>query len=160
MNLASDADEVVITAENPNSEVSLSLIAQLTSELSVRYGDDGGAGAFKPDDVLVPGGAFLVARVAGRPVGCGAIRPLEPGVGEVKRMFVKPEVRGKGVARRMLTELESAARKLGYISLRLETGLMQPEAISLYESTGYRRVACYGHYVDNPLSVCFEKALV
>jgi putative acetyltransferase len=160
MDLSSNDGEIVITAENPHSEVGLSLIAQLTSELSVRYGDDGGADAFKPDDVLVPGGAFLVARVARQPVGCGAIRPLDSGVGEVKRMFVKPEARGKGIARRMLIELESAARRLGYNSLRLETGLMQPEAISLYESAGYRRVACYGQYVDNPMSVCFEKTLV
>jgi ribosomal protein S18 acetylase RimI-like enzyme len=75
-------------------------------------------------------------------------------------MFVIPEARGCGVARLILTELESAALRMGYSRIRLETGLRQPEAVGLYEAAGYHRVACYGGYADDPMSVCFEKHLV
>ncbi|MGI9165141.1 MAG: GNAT family N-acetyltransferase [Pyrinomonadaceae bacterium] len=105
------------------------------------------------------GAVFLLARIAERAVGCGAFRPLWAGEAEVKRMFVLPEARGLGVGREILQQLESAAGEMGYTSLRLETGLRQPEAIGLYESAGYRRVPCYGPYADNPMSVCFEKLL-
>ncbi len=77
----------------------------------------------------------------------------------LKRMFVEPGARRQGVARKILEELEAIASQFGYRALRFETGLRQPEAISLYESAGYRRVHCYSRYVDNPLSVCFEKRL-
>jgi GNAT superfamily N-acetyltransferase len=80
-------------------------------------------------------------------------------VGEVKRVFVEKDARRQGVARRIMERLETIAAQFGYRALRLETGILQPEAINLYKSAGYRRVRCYGRYVDNPLSVCFEKRL-
>jgi putative acetyltransferase len=157
MGLANIA-ELSVTVENPYSEAGARLIENLSAELGARYGDDG-SGAFSPDDVLVSGGAFVIAWIDGWAVGCGALRPLERGVGEVKRMFVAKEFRRQGVAKRILEQLETIACVLGYRTLRLETGTRQPEAIKLYESAGYRRVHCYGRYVDNPLSVCFEKRL-
>jgi putative acetyltransferase len=150
---------VTVQPENPFSVEAARLIEQLSAELGWRYGDDG-SGAFAPADVDVPGGVFLIARLDGLPVGCGALRPMEPGTGEIKRMYVAREVRGRGVARCILDRLEAQARELGYRMLRLETGTRQPEAIRLYESAGYRRVPCYGCYVDNPQSVCFEKELL
>lgn len=153
-----DIAEVSVTVESSYSEVAARLIENLSTELGARYGDDG-SGAFSPGDVRVPGGAFVVAWLEGRPVGCGALRPLERGVGEVKRMFVEKDARRQGVARKILQRLEIIAAQSGYRALRLETGILQPEAIGLYESAGYRRVRCYGRYVDNPLSVCFEKQL-
>ena len=74
-------------------------------------------------------------------------------------MFVEKEARRQGVAKEILKRLESIAVQFGYRALRSETGILQPEAMGLYESVGYRRVRCYGRYVDNPLSVCYEKRL-
>jgi GNAT superfamily N-acetyltransferase len=78
---------------------------------------------------------------------------------EVKRMFVRPEFRRRGLARAMLARLEEAAVDRGYRSLRLETGEGQPEAIALYRAAGYRPIPCYGEYAAHPASCCFEKAL-
>ena len=153
-----DATAVCVTVESPDSDAASRLIERLSAELGERYGDDG-SGAFSPADVQAPGSAFVVARLDGRPVGCGALRPLERGIGEVKRMFVEKDARRRGVARRILEKLEAIAAQLGYEALRLETGVRQPEALGLYESAGYRRIRCYGRYADNPLSVCFEKRL-
>ena len=150
--------EISVTVESPHSQVATHLIRNLSAELGTRYGDDG-AGAFRPEDVQVPGGAFVVAWLDERPAGCGALRPLERGIGEVKRMFVEKDARRQGVAREILRQLETIATQFGYRALRLETGILQPDAMGLYESTGYRRVRCYGRYVDNPLSVCYEKRL-
>jgi GNAT superfamily N-acetyltransferase len=150
--------EISVTVEDPYSDAAACLIGNLSAELGARYGDDG-SGAFSPDDVRVPGGAFVVAWLDHQPVGCGALRPLERGVGEVKRMFVEKDARRQGIARKILAKIEAVACVLGYKALCLETGILQPEAIKLYESAGYRRVHCYGQYVDNPLSVCFEKRL-
>jgi GNAT superfamily N-acetyltransferase len=149
---------IEVNVESPHSADALALIRDLSAELGARYGDDG-AGAFKPGDVDVAGAAFVVARLDGRPVGCGALRPLKPGVGEVKRMYVEPSMRGRGISRLILRKIEAVAVEFGYRTLRLETGLRQPEAIGLYETAGYRRAPCHGIYVDNPLSVCFEKEL-
>lgn len=153
-----EASRILVTAEDPHCQIGLRLIGNLSTELAERYGDDG-TGAFSPEDVQVPGGAFVVAWLDGRAAGCGALRPLERGVGEVKRVFVEKAFRRQGVARAILERLETVAAQFGYRALRLETGVRQPEAIKLYESSGYRRVRCYGRYVDNPLSVCFEKRL-
>lgn len=150
--------EVIVTIESSYSGVATRLIENLSAELGERYGDDG-AGAFNPGDVQVPGGVFVVAWLGERPVGCGALRPLERDVAEVKRMFVEKDVRRRGIAGKILERLETIAAQFGYRVLRLETGILQPEAVNLYKAAGYRRVRCYGHYVDNPLSVCFEKRL-
>jgi GNAT superfamily N-acetyltransferase len=74
-------------------------------------------------------------------------------------MFVQPAWRGRGVARQLLAALESEARNLGYVTLRLETALGQPEAIGLYQSAGYVDTPPFGEYIGNPVSVCFEKRL-
>jgi GNAT superfamily N-acetyltransferase len=150
--------ELTIVAEDPETRDACLLLERLETELAGRYGDDGKTD-FTPEQVRVSGSVFLVARLGGRPVGCGALRPMEPGVVEVKRMFIEPDARGRGLAGRILTELETCARAMGYRAVRLETGTLQPEAIRLYEREGYRRIANYGKYVDNPLSVCFEKAI-
>lgn len=150
---------VIFTNEEPSSPECLRLIEQLSTELGDLYKDDGGASSYDPHEQLTPGSAFLVARIAGRPVGCGAVRPLAPGIGEVKRMYVVSAARGQGISRIILRELERVAVELGYGRLKLETGILQPHAISLYQSAGYLPTACYGYYVDDPRSRCFEKVL-
>ena len=91
------------------------------------------------------------------PVGCGAIKELEQGVMEVKRMYVPPQHRNKGIASKILSELENWAHTLGYDKCVLETGKRQPEAISLYKKKGYRVIPNYGQYQGVENSVCFEK---
>ncbi|GAA1374940.1 MULTISPECIES: GNAT family N-acetyltransferase [Catellatospora] len=109
---------------------------------------------------LDPHARFVVAYVLGRPVGCGALVVSSPGVGEIRRMYVMPAHRRAGVARRILAALERRATAQGWDSIILETGVNQPEAIALYESSGYQRTEPYGRYVDNPYSVCFVKKLL
>lgn len=130
------------------------LTAALDVELEQRYpglGDD----LSEPPPPLA---AAVVAYADGAPVGCAALRLIEPGVGEVTRMFVAPQGRRAGVARRMLTAIESRGVALGYSTVRLGTGLRQPEAIALYESSGYRRIHLFGDYEGGPCA-CFEKRL-
>jgi len=85
----------------------------------------------------------------GTPLGCGALRPLGPGEAEVKRMYVVPAARGRGISRLVLTGLEAEAAARGWTTLKLETGNRQPAAVGLYTSTGYRPIEAFGHYVDD-----------
>ncbi len=94
-----------------------------------------------------------------RAVGCGAIKQFETGIMEVKRMFVPLEERGKGIAAEILKELETWAMELGNTKCILETGVKQPEAISLYKKCGYRITENYGQYAGVEKSICFEKSL-
>ncbi len=94
-----------------------------------------------------------------QPAGCGAIKEYEPGTMEVKRMFVPPALRGKGLASAVLTELETWATEMGYHKCILETGDTMPDAIALYKKNGYRSIPNYGQYVGVVSSVCFEKKL-
>jgi GNAT superfamily N-acetyltransferase len=142
------------------------LVDELTDDLDVRYAgdddpDDGHdyASQVGVADFTPPAGVFLVAYEGEEPVGCGGLRRHADGVGEVKRMYVVPGARGRGVARALLDALEGAARAAGYRWVRLETGLRQPEAIALYRSSGYEDIPSYGYYRDSPLSVCLEKRL-
>lgn len=106
-----------------------------------------------------PNGIFLVARDDGRAVGCGGVCRFDETRAELKRMYVAPEMRGRGIGRRLLVELEDAARRFGYAGIVLETGDRQPEALGLYASAGYERIPCYGVYATRSLSRCFEKRL-
>jgi GNAT superfamily N-acetyltransferase len=124
------------------------------------YGGEGGSGAPpRGDEFVPPAGAFLAAWDDGRIVGCGGICRLDAGVAELRRMYVAPEARGRGVGRRILEALEREADALGYGTIRLETGFRQREAIGLYESAGFHRGDCWGPYLTDPKSVCYEKRL-
>ncbi len=101
----------------------------------------------------------VVAYENERPVGCGAIKEYAHGTMEVKRMYVPPEHRKKGIASNILSELERWAVDLTYTKCILETGKQQPEAIALYRKNGYRIIPNYGQYAQVGNSVCFEKAL-
>jgi putative acetyltransferase len=147
---------MVIRFDHPDSEDGRRLIQRLDEDLLQRYPATAIHG-LHPQDIADPHLTFLVASVDGHALGCGALRPLEPGVGEVKRMFVLPEFRGRGIARQILMALESTARERGYSTLRLETGTRQPEAIGLYRSAGYSKIPCFGEYADDLFSICFEK---
>ncbi|GAA2653431.1 GNAT family N-acetyltransferase [Paractinoplanes durhamensis] len=103
--------------------------------------------------------AYLVAVVNERAVACGAWQAMEPGAVELKRMYVRPAFRGRGIARQMIVAIEEEALAAGRPVIRLETGNYLPAAIALYQSSGYQPIPAYGPYVGNPYSVCFEKRL-
>jgi putative acetyltransferase len=102
-------------------------------------------------------GVYVVAYSGNLPVACGAVRPFEPGVGEVKRMYVHREHRRHGYARAVLSHLVVQARGLGYSRLVLETGNRQGPAMRLYESGGFERIAPFGRYASDPTSVCYAR---
>jgi GNAT superfamily N-acetyltransferase len=102
----------------------------------------------------------VVAYLDGEAVGCGAFKEYELGAVEIKRMFVKPEHRGKRIAAQVLTELEGWAGELGYSEFVLETGKKQPEAIRLYQRSGYQLIPNYGQYAGIENSVCMKKTAV
>jgi GNAT superfamily N-acetyltransferase len=95
----------------------------------------------------------------GKPIGCGAIKEIEPSVMEVKRMYTLPKSRGSGIASKIVGELEIWALELSYQKCVLETGKKQPEAIYLYKKNGYQLISNYGQYAGVENSLCFEKQL-
>ena len=101
----------------------------------------------------------VVAYENDQPVGCGAIKEYSPTTMEIKRMYTAPESRGKGIASKVLAELETWAAELSYEKCILETGKKQPEAIALYKKNGYKLIPNYGQYIGIENSVCFEKNL-
>lgn len=105
------------------------------------------------------GGYFVGARLGANLVGCGAFRVVDGETVEIKRMYVVPAFRGRGVSRIMLEHLESEARRRGYLRSILETGTRQLEAISLYASSGYSETEPFAPYIGNENSVCFAKKL-
>jgi GNAT superfamily N-acetyltransferase len=107
-----------------------------------------------------PRGIFLVVRDEdGTAVACGGVTRFDETRGELKRMYVQPEARGRGLGKLVLEALERHARELGFASLVLETGDRQEAALGLYVGAGYERIPCYPPYDSRSLSVCFEKRL-
>jgi putative acetyltransferase len=155
------AADLGIKPADPFAPESLRLAAALWAELSRLY-PEMTAPPFPPRDIVGARAVFMVASLGGKPVGCGAVRPLPEGapeIAEIKRMYVAPEARRSGVARSILGRLEDWARTRGYRLARLETGLRQPGAIHLYETAGYFRIPAYGQHAADPLAACFEKTL-
>jgi putative acetyltransferase len=107
----------------------------------------------------LPQVTFLVARVDGRALGCGAVVSSGEGWAEIKRMFVSPAARGLKLGRRLLEEIEAIAFRSGERLLRLEAGAKQPEALALYRSAGFVEIGPFGSYRPDPLSLFMEKTL-
>ncbi|HET6212324.1 MAG TPA: GNAT family N-acetyltransferase [Micromonosporaceae bacterium] len=136
------------------------LVEDAMADLTQRYGS-GDETRIDAMDFDPPDGAFLVAYSAGQPVACGGWRSRDDdaGLAEIKRMYTRPQARGRGIARAVLTALEDSARDAGRGRMILETGERQPEAISLYRTAGYQRIANFGHYRDEPDCLSFGKDL-
>ena len=135
----------------------VALTAASISEMNKRHGGDPGSGPPpRAEDFLPPGGAFLLARLDGRPAGCGGFSRFDETAAELRRMYVTPEARGRGVAKALLAWLLHDARKAGYRRVRLETGNRQEEALGLYRSAGFSPIPCWGPYATDPKSRCFE----
>lgn len=148
---------LTITPTDPAASESLELMEELSAALAAITGDSGKA-SFDPADVRGANARFVVAcSEAGAAVGCGAFRPFQPGIAEIKRMYSRPGNPGTGSA--ILLYLETEAAALGYQALWLETRLANTRAVQFYEARGYARIENFGKYVGNPLAVCFEKRL-
>lgn len=154
------AAAVTIAAEPEDSADARHCVEAYYRELDRRFeqGFDPGSGGYASGAAKDAGkGCFLVARLDGRPVGCGAVRALDAQTGEIKRMWVAPEARGTGLARRLLDALEEKARGFGMRRVRLDTNKTLKEAQALYRKAGYREI---GRYNDNSYAdFFFEKEL-
>lgn len=149
---------VALVESRSDTEEVAALFVGLREEYVRRYGDHGPLAAHA-DRFLPPAGAFLVLREAGAAVGCGGFWRYAEGSAEIKRMFVVPAARGRGLSRLLLQELEARAGAAGYRETRLETGTEQPEALALYTAAGYEPMFLYGEFKDDPRSRCFRRLL-
>lgn len=156
-----DRKPIAIVRTDLTAEVSRALIEALNAELSGAYPEPGATHfGLAPAEVSGTRGAFLVVYREGEPVGCGAVRLVDPHTGELKRMYVAPTARGQGLGRALVAALEAEARGLGARRLILETGIRQAAAIALYQASGFERIPLYGEYLLSPeTSLCFGKAL-
>ncbi len=153
---------LVLEHVNAPTDDARTLIGELDAELGGVYAPEQRHG-LSVERVFRPGVLFFVARLDGDAVGCGGVA-FEEGLAEVKRMYVRPHARGRGVARAILVRLEAEAAARGVARVTLETGDAQAAAIRFYEGAGYRRCGAFGAYAAMPpgavrRSVFFEKAI-
>jgi DNA-binding MarR family transcriptional regulator len=153
-------DDLEIAPEPPDTPEAQACLNGYFAELARRFPkgfDPARSVSADPEEMRLPHGVFLIVRCGGRPRGCGALKTIDAGVGELKRMWIHPEVRGRGAGRRLLQALERQAVRLGLRVLRLDTSRYLTEALALYRSSGYRAIAPYN---DNPYAAhWFEKGL-
>jgi ribosomal protein S18 acetylase RimI-like enzyme len=141
---------------SPTDPEAQPLLLSLGRELQHLTGSDGSA-RYRAEDAMVERAAFVIVKQGATPVGCGALRPLDQQVCEVKRVFAA--VRGAGIGAAVLSALEARARGFGYHAIWLETRRVNAPALRFYEKHGYRERPNYGAYVGRPEAVCFEKVL-
>lgn len=147
----------IVRTNSANSDF-LILVRKLDAELAIRDGDD--YVFYSQFNSLEKIRHVILVYVDGEPAGCGAIKEYSANTMEIKRMFVLPDHRRKGIAAKILAELERWAAELSFRKCILETGKKQPEAIELYRKNGYQPVANYGQYAGVENSVCFEKKIL
>jgi GNAT superfamily N-acetyltransferase len=144
----------IIRTDSDNEDF-INLVKYLDADLAERDGNDHSFYAqFNKIDKIK---YVAVAYENSKPVGCGAIKEYAPNTMEIKRMYTSPESRSKGIATKILKELELWANELSYEKCILETGKRQPEAIGLYKKNGYKLIPNYGQYAEIENSLCFEK---
>ncbi len=151
-------ENITLSPERIETIVSSGLLDGLDADILEKYPGEPTNGV-ETEGFHEAGGYFVGACLESRIVGCGAFRLVDGETAEIKRMYVVPEFRGRGISRMMLGHLESEARRRGYLRSILETGTRQIEAISLYTSAGYGETSAFEPYVGNENSVCFAKPL-
>jgi GNAT superfamily N-acetyltransferase len=149
----------IITPERPDSADAIVLITELEAHLAPLYPHESRHG-YSVEKLLAQAVAFFVLRANDTPAGCGGIQLFGSAYGELKRMYVRPPFRGLGFGKFLLDHLADHARAHGVGLFRLETGIHQTEAIGLYERAGFQRIPPFGAYVEDPLSLFYEKRLV
>jgi len=151
---------IEVRTEAADSLVAVRLVEAMVAEMEELYELPAGTGlglSAPPADFSPPGGAFVVIYEDGKPIAGGGVKRDEDGVAEIKRMYVAPGARGRGLGRQLLEALEETARTLGYARIRLDTGARQPEARGMYERAGYHAVE---NYNGNPQAAFWgEKVL-
>ena len=150
--------KTVITAERPDSDDAIFLISELEAHLAPLYPKTSRHG-YSAEKLMKQGVAFFVTRCDEVAAGCGGIELFGSDYGEIKRMYVRPQFRGLGLARLMLDHLAAYAQERGVFLLRLETGIHQKEAIALYEGMGFQRIPPFGEYREDPNSRFYEKRI-
>ena len=148
----------VIVAERPDTADAITLISELEAHLEPLYPKTSRHG-YSVEKLMKQGVAFFVTRHDGVLAGCGGIELFGVEYGEIKRMYVRPQFRGLGLARLMLDHLATYAQQRNIHLLRLETGIHQEAAIALYERMGFQRIPPFGMYKENPLSRFYEKQI-
>jgi GNAT superfamily N-acetyltransferase len=156
--MSTSAEQPRLRAVGYADPVAQHLIERVQQEYVVRYGGRDAA-SVDPTEFSPPRGLFLVAEVDGVPAGCGGWRAHGDGMVELKRMYVEPAFRRRGIAALLLAELERTAAAAGHRQLLLNSGDRQPEALALYACAGYTPVAGYGIYADSPEAVFLGKHL-
>lgn len=149
-----DTFPVIITADFQDPRIQR-LVAELDADLNTRYPEEPCTGGLH----IQPGIRFLLAEINGTPLGCCAIQELPDGAAELKRMYVAPQARGRGIGAALLDHAEKTAASLGHAEIKLETAIHQPEAIALYTRAGYTLIPNYPPYQDKHLSRCYTKPL-
>jgi ribosomal protein S18 acetylase RimI-like enzyme len=149
---------VLISRVHPATEEATALILELESHLARHYAAESRHG-YSVEQLIAQDVAFFVLRDGGLAAGCGGIQLFGTEYGELKRMYVRPGFRGRGFGRRLLDHLAAYAWNNGVRLLRLETGIHQTEAIALYQGAGFHRIPPFGSYGEDPVSLCYEKAL-
>ena len=153
-----DPSRTRIAPERPDTADARALIVELEARLAPLYPSESRHG-YAVEKLIAQAVAFFVIRHDGAAAGCGGVQVFGTEYGELKRMYVRPEFRGMGLAKAMLTHLAEHARERGVGLLRLETGIHQNAAIGLYEREGFRPVPPFGEYTDDPLSRFYEKRI-
>ncbi len=153
----SDMTETDITRTDSDDPDFRDLVKLLDSEMTGRYGEL--QKWYNQFNIIEFNKTVIVAYTGDLPVGCGCFRVFDDVSAEIKRMFVKPEYRGTGIAEKILLELEKWASELGFSVTVLETAIKQPEAIRFYTRLGYKRIENYGQYAGNQNSICMSKKL-
>ena len=158
MELVLETDRYAVEMVRFDTSVAAALIEELQDEYIVRYGGRDETPT-DPEQFSPPSGAFLVVRVGDEPAACAGLRRHDDIQVEVKRMFVRFSFRGRGLSRWLLRQVEQQAGDMGYRRILMETGTEQPEAMGLYESSGYRPIPGFGFYADAPENRCYAKDL-
>lgn len=150
--------DIELRRERLNSEAGIELLAALDGDLDERYGG-GTPVAAEAAEFDPPDGEFLIAYVDGAALACAGYRRWNETTAELKRMYVRPAGRRRGLARRLLAQLEADAAAAGYAQMWLETGMPQHEAMTLYADSGYERIEPFGQFAWAPDQRCYGKVL-
>ncbi|RIK40904.1 MAG: N-acetyltransferase [Chloroflexi bacterium] len=150
--------QITITMERPDSADATALITELDAHLEPIYPQESRHG-YSVQKLIDEAVAFFVLRDGATPAACGGVKLFGAEYAEIKRMYVRPQFRGRGYAKRVLEHLTEYSRGQGVLTLRLETGIYQLEAIGLYERMGFYQIPPFGPYRVDPLSRCYEKRL-
>ena len=150
--------KTIIALERPDTPDAVMLIEELEAHLALFYPSTSRHG-YSVEKLIKQGVAFFVTRHNNTPAGCGGVQFFGAEYGELKRMYVRPKFRGRGLAKLMLEHLEAHSIEHNIHLLRLETGIHQKEAIKLYERMGYKPRPPFGEYTNDPLSIFFEKKI-